>query len=111
MGVVWVYENPFDTEGTGFTSKVLDCRDAYEHTLSFRTVAGSRSTVTLQLSNAAGGVPLSIAEATWSNWTVMGTVVIGSATTTLDPPLGYRFMRLIRSDSSQTIEYNKQIRL
>lgn len=95
--IVQHFEDPFAGTSSATTSNVVDLRYAFEWTLSFRTTAASLSTTTLQLSNAEGGVPRSIAETAWSTWTVIGTAGLPSGHTTLEPPLGYRFARFIRT--------------
>lgn len=78
------------------TSEVVDCRDAFDITVSLYTSAGTTSVMTWQVSNWTGryGVPAdgSIPAATWSNWTNFSP----SGATAFAPILGVRYARLLK---------------
>ena len=106
--------NPFDgLADSAVTSNTVPIWDAFDWTLSFRTTAGSGSTLTWQLSNATGDAfsdPV-VPEVSWSDWTVVGQSGVAlSGTTWLEGPLGARYVRFLRSDASQVVELNKVIR-
>lgn len=88
------------------TSNVIDQRDAFDLSVSVHTTAGSTSTFTWQISNhsVVDGIP----EASWSAF----TVVIPSTATYLQPPLGFRYARIVRtvSDASFVFNIQKQVR-
>lgn len=92
------------------TSQVLDLRDAFDWSFSYYTTDGTVSLHTLQLSNAVG--PEDIPEASWSAWTHFGKTGLGSLATIKFPPLGVRYMRMLRiaSGASLSINVNKLVR-
>ena len=99
--------NPFDTVAdSAVTSKNVPLWDADRLTLSLQTAYASGSTLTIQLSNAPYVVPESVAEATWSDWTVVGqsAVALSSGITVLDDdvPVGFKYMRALRSSDTTT---------
>jgi hypothetical protein len=115
------YIDPFSgLNASVLTSNIVSTRYAFDMTLSVYTTAGSSSTYTYQVSNASGnphdGVlssgntpsTLGIPEASWSNWTDLLTNLVSGATT-WDPPLGYRWARIMRtgSDASVTVDINR----
>jgi hypothetical protein len=105
---VWTYENAFQglAEST-ITSNVLDLRDAFDFTISYRTTAGSVSTFTYQFSN--GSNKATLPEEGWSDWT---THVVNSGASFFQPPLGFAYARILRAASTASLEFNtfKQIR-
>jgi hypothetical protein len=108
MRNAWSYEgNPYKGLAESVvTSGVIDLRDAFDYTLSYRTTAGSTSTFTFQVSNWSEAS--SIPETAWSNW----TVDVVSSTTYLQPPMGFAYARLLRTVSGASLEFMgfKQIR-
>lgn len=107
MRGAWVHLNPYDGLAESvITSNVVDLRDAFDFTVSYHTTAGSSATWQWQNSNHS--VIDSIPEASWSVFTVQRP----SATTLLQPPLGARFARSLRSvsDASWVLNANKQVR-
>lgn len=92
------------------TSEVIDCRDAFDLTVSLYTSAGTTSTFTYQVSNWTGQLGIStsgsIPEASWSNWTNFTP----SGATVLVPILGVRYARLLKGSAvTAVVQYNKTI--
>ena len=112
------YVNPFDglADASHLTSNVIDTRDAFDITLSYRTTSGTTTTFTYQVSNAHKQDD--IAAASWSTYT--SYVFTASGTSSMEPPLGYRYARVIKVDGSAsstpgtsaalTVEINKMVR-
>lgn len=109
------FRNPYNGLAESVaTSLVVDTRDCFDLTVSWRTISGATSRVTYQISNDHG-FDSALSEHMWSNWTVFGTIGVGSGATTFDPPLGYRWARTIRqinptSQTSLEIQIAKQYR-
>ncbi len=103
------FQNPFlRLAESAVTSNLVDTRYAFDVTLSWRTTSGTTSITTYQISNGDGlKNTSSIPETSWSDWTVLGTIGITgqpSLVTTLDPPLGYRWARILRENSGASLE-------
>lgn len=86
------------------TSATIDTRYAFDVTVSWRTTSGTTSINTYQLSNDPARNFESITEATWSHWTTYGTIGGFSGSTTFDPPLGFRWARILRENSGATFD-------
>jgi hypothetical protein len=92
-----IFVNPFQGLAESITtSNVVDTRFAFDITLSWRTTSGVTSVLTYQTSNDNTNLHGTITEATWSDWTVIGTTGGFSGSSTLDPPLGYGWARILR---------------
>ena len=78
---------------SGVTSEVYYCGDAFTVSLFLR---GSPSTTTIQLSNADGKSSV-IAEASWSN----ASTVVGPSPDMLDIQSGFRWIRCLRSETTE----------
>ena len=107
------YLDPFrGKDVSAVTSAIIDTRAAFDLTLSWRTTSGVSSVNTYQISNASGFNML-IPETTWSDWTVFGDGVIPanqpSGVSTFEPPLGYRFARVLKELSGASFEINVNI--
>ncbi len=110
-GGVWNWIDPFSGVAvSALTSNVISTRYAYDLTVSYFTVSGVPSTHTWEVSNSSindvfhGGT---IPEASWSEWTSFGSYAVPHATskaTTLDPPLGFRWARILREGSGATLD-------
>ncbi len=103
------FQNPFrGLAESAVTSNIVDTRLAFDVTLSYRTTSGVTSVHTYQISNGDGlRNTQAIPETSWSDWTNFGTTVITnqpSFVTTFDPPLGYRWARVLRDLSLGSIE-------
>ena len=103
------FQNPFrGLAESATTSNVIDTRLTFDVTLSWRTTSGTTSTTTYQLSNGDGlRNTQAIPETSWSDWTVFGNTGVSgqpSLVTTLDPPLGYRWARILRENSGASFE-------
>jgi len=85
-----LYENIADS---GITSEIYYAGDAWTVSLFLR---GSPSTTTIQLSNASG-FRSAIPEAAWSN----ATTVINPEPDMLDIQSGFRWMRCLRSETTE----------
>ncbi len=106
-----VHINPYRINPSNATSSVIDVRDAFDLSFSWRTTGFSKSTTTLQYSNSRAG-PDGITEATWSNWTRFGIVAPtpASASTIKFPALGARWARFISSNATGiVIDVNKLV--
>ena len=90
------------------TSNVIDCRDAYLFTLSCRTISGTSSVLSYELSNSTLGIT-EIPEASWSFNTLIG---LASGKSVYNMPVGVRFARVRRtvSGGSYVLEGNKLVR-
>ncbi len=107
------YQDPFrGLAVSAVTSNLIDTRAAFDVSLSWRTTSGSSSVNTYQISNASG-FNMSIPETTWSDWTVFGDGSIPatqpSGVSTFEPPLGYRFARILKELSGASFEINVNI--
>lgn len=89
---------------SGATSNPFFIGDLDIIALSYQTQAASASTLTIQASNAEGFVA-AIPAASWSNL----TMVTSPGPQTIDP--GLRWLRVIRSESSSTVELSGQMNL
>jgi hypothetical protein len=108
-GGVWNWIDPFSGVAvSALTSNVVSTRLAFDLTVSYFTVSGTTSTLTWEISNSTindvfhGGT---IPEASWSQWTSFGSYAqphVSSKATTFDPPLGYRWARILREGSGAT---------
>jgi hypothetical protein len=108
------FSDPFAGIASSATqSSIIDTRDAFDLSLSWRTSSGTASAHSYQVSNVASVSSAQSAtyDAHWSTYTVFGSAG-GSTMTTFEPPLGYRFARIIRTASaaSLVIEVNKTVR-
>ena len=83
-----------DIAASGITSEIYFTGDAATVSLFLR---GSPSTTTIQLSNATG-FQSSIAETEWSN----ATTVVSPAPDMLDIQSGFRWIRCLRSETTET---------
>lgn len=100
-----VSESLFRSSAT--TSEVIDCRDAFDLSISAWTSAGTTSTLTYQASNYTGVIS-DIPEGSWSNWTAFAP----SAATILAPILGVRWARLLKGPTGTfVVSYNKTVRV
>lgn len=110
----WLYRDPYEgLAASVVTSHILDTRDAFDQSISWYTTAGSTSTFTVQLSNHSARIGIgsegsAIAEASWSNF----TTVTPSGSSFMQPPLGFRYLRILRTVSGASLVFNtqKQIR-
>jgi hypothetical protein len=99
---VWV--NPFQGVAESATSSnVLDCRDAFDISLSFRTLSGTSSVLSYWVSNSSVNHPDLVAENSWSHWT---TIIPPSGVSVLEPPLSFRWARVSRPASGASWEFN-----
>jgi hypothetical protein len=114
-GGTWHVIDPFNgLDESVLTSNVVSTRFAFDLTVSHYTTSGTTSWMTWEISNASGiphhstsasGVTpatLGVPEDAWSQWTSFGSYALPHATskaTTFDPPLGYRWARVQRSNS------------
>lgn len=89
------------------TSNPMHTRDAFDLSVSWHTTAGSSSTFTYQVSNATSIE--AIAEKEWSNVTSF----FPSVGSYFQPPLGFRYARILRSvsGSSLVFAFNKTVSL
>jgi hypothetical protein len=108
----WVFIDPFSgVPESVVTSNVISTRFAFDLTVSHYTTSGVTSTMTYETSNASanpftGGT---INEAAWSQWTSFGSYAMPHPTskaTTFDPPLGYRWARIVRENSGASHQIN-----
>jgi hypothetical protein len=115
MPLLAQYINPYqDLAASIVTSNLIDTRDAFDLTLSWRTASGTSSVLSYQISNASQNPAFgeSIPEASWSHYTLFGLLGIPSTSTFFEPPLGFRWARCLRtvSGGSYVIEINKFVR-
>ena len=82
------------------TSNVFSGRHAFDLTISHWTSAGTASVVTLQVTNSGQAVD-DIASASWSNWTNFDP----SAATIVNPILGVRWYRVLRTPSRASTHF------
>jgi hypothetical protein len=107
-GGVWSYIDPFSGVAVSTTtSNVISTRYAYDLTVSYFTTSGVTSTLTWEISNSSMNpfIGETIPEGSWSQWTSFGSYAVPHATskaTTFDPPLGYRWARIVREASGAT---------
>ncbi|KKL57416.1 hypothetical protein LCGC14_2235610 [marine sediment metagenome] len=67
----WNSSDPFTGVAvSAVTSDTIDVRDAFDVMISWRTISGLTSRVTLQMYVASAGVPEVFVEGRWSNWTM-----------------------------------------
>lgn len=106
--MIYVYQNPYqDLAASVVTSNLIDQRDAFDVTISLYTTAGTASAFTVQLSNWSTNPDGVSATVGWSNW----TTITPSVATVIQPPLGFRYSRILRtvSGSSLVFDINKQV--
>lgn len=99
------FQNPYQgLAESAVTSNIVDTRYVFDLTLSIISTSGGTSTHTWQLSNDRSGLTSAgIGEAGWSHWTVFGETD-ASEVSTLDPPLGYAWARVLRETSGGSYE-------
>jgi hypothetical protein len=105
-----VHENPFrGLAESVLTSNPLDCRDAFDISLSFQTTSGTSSVFTYMVSNYSG-VPDNIPATSWSHWTL---VIPPSGVSVMEPPLSYRYAAIKRpaSGASWQFDWVKSVRV
>lgn len=96
--------DPFDgVSESGVTSNVIDVRDAFDHTISWRTTSGTTSINTIQISvnTFRSFNQASIPEGSWSNWSTFGDSQLSQ---TINPPLGETHVRILRENSGASFE-------
>lgn len=107
-----VYTDPFGGMAASVvTSHILDCRDAFDISLSWYTTSGTSSMFTYQVSGSSlelGSDGSSIAAGSWSNWTF---VLLPSGASVMEPPLGVPYARILRTVSGASIQmdWNKLV--
>jgi hypothetical protein len=105
---IWV--NPFaGVAESALTSNVLDCRDAFDISMSFNTTSGTSSVLTYYVSNSSVEKPGDVPQTSFSAWT---TIVPPSTVSVFEPPLSFRWAVVKRpaSGCSWQIDWVKQIR-
>ena len=101
----WSWVDPFSgVAESALTSNVVSTRFAFDLTVSHFTTSGVTSWMTWEISNASAEHfrGETIPEAAWSGWTSFGSYSVPHPTskaTTFDPPLGYRWARVLRTAS------------
>lgn len=99
-----VHENPFrGLAESVLTSNTLDCRDAFDISLSFQTTSGTSSVFTLLVSNSSVENPALVPQTSYSHWTL---VVPPSTVSVLEPPLSYRWMAIKRPASGASWQFD-----
>ena len=109
------FQDPFAGVAVSVTtSNIIDTRYVFDLTLSIISTSGGTSTHTWQLSNDGSNLRGTAVppEASWSHWTILGETD-ASEVSTLDPPLGYAWARVIReaSGGSYDLQVHKLYRL
>jgi len=105
-----VHINPFrGLAESVITSNPLDCRDAFDISLSFQTTSGTSSVFTYLVSNHSGH-PDTIPQTSWSHWTL---VIPPSGVSVLEPPLSFRYAAIMRpaSGASWQFDWVKTVRV
>lgn len=104
---------PFDPyEGLAasiVTSNVIDARGVYDLTLSVRTISGTSSVLSVELSNSTYETISDIPEASWSHYTHIG-LVSGKSVYALPDGVRYQRIRRTVSGGSYVLEGNKYVR-
>lgn len=104
---VWV--NPFaGLAESVLTSNVLDCRDAFDISMSFNTTSGTSSVLTYLVSNSSVESPALVPQTSFSQWTL---IVPPSGVSVLEPPLSFRYAAVKRpaSGASWQIDWVKTV--
>lgn len=105
---IWV--NPFsELAESVLTSNTLDCRDAFDISMSFLTTSGTSSVLTYLVSNSSVERPELVPQTSFSHWTL---IVPPSGVSVMEPPLSYRWAAVKRpaSGASWQIDWVKTIR-
>lgn len=111
MGMNFTVSEALTFASSGFTSSIIDTRDAFDISLSFNTSAGTSNNMSIQVSNWTGSTTLhgTPPEQQWSTFTTF----LPSAATDVHPVIGARYMRIVKSTHTTptfTITYNKHVR-
>lgn len=104
MSVFQVHVNPFaGLAESVLTSNVLDCRDAFDISLSFNTTSGTSSVFTYLVSNSSVDNPASVPQTSFSHWTL---VIPPSGVSVLEPPLSFRWAAIKRPASGASWQFD-----
>lgn len=100
MSILYHHVDPFEgLEASVVTSNSFELRAAVAWTLSWYTTSGTTSTHTLQISNYSGSPSASGVSTGYVNYTTFGT----GTPTLIEPPIGVRYGRILRSTSSASV--------
>ena len=111
-----VYVDPYSgLAASVITSNVLDCRDAFDISVTVHITSGTSSDFTYQVSNLSVKPQAGVAahELAWSNWTrYVAPSGNSSSASCLEVPLAYNWARILRTTSGASMQINwvKQIR-